>query len=1024
MPTPLTCPLCAKPLPPDSPQGLCPACLLRAGVPTDLPGAATPRRAFMAPTPAELAPHFPQLEILELIGQGGMGAVYRARQPSLERFVALKILRPQTGGDPGFAERFTREAKALARLSHPNIVAVHDFGRAGAFHFLLMEFVDGVNLRHLLTTGKIDAREALAIVPPICDALQYAHDRGIVHRDIKPENILLGKNGAVKIADFGLAKLIGGEAADFSLTGDRDVMGTPHYMAPEQVEHPLEVDHRADIYSLGVVFYQMLTGELPLGRFAPPSRRVTIDVRLDEVVLRALEKAPEQRYQQASALKTELETIATTKSESSTGILPVGSKKNAPRTSPTGIDYRSQRTLWGRPLLHIATGRDPATGKRRVARGVIAIGTFARGVVAIGVFASGWIAIGVFAAGALALGGFAVGLLALAGSAVGLVFAMGKVAVGGLAMGGAAIGYLAYGDTARGVHAVDGKGIDQFAAEFFLRWGTTLLRTGVAAGFIAVSALQIAAAALTRHALRRATERRWRRAILCSAIMALLFVGDLGLVAGWWSARSFARSAIGAVDSLSPLVRLSPDIHRYVVVQGWLVDLPADETLTSVNFGTKPAPGSHRAATHQILPPFSCGSGGNFTIRPKILTKEEADWFFVKLSFNPRNKAAMEAIRFRVKSTIDADGYRYTIAAIWDANPRIEHRNGVDRAVPGTQELAISGRVASGDPVIFELGSLSEGRKHVAVFLFQPWSAELQRNPFAHPSAASPQSRDDAASPNNAATPVFPPTEFDAMESNPEILRERLQLAEADLKLVRARFDAGLGMNETVRLAEQKVVRLKAKLRGDRLAFAKGDVEVAQKHFEEIAVRRAAGIATDQDRLAAQTELRIAEIRLRDEESRGALPATALARNSTAPQPARIGADSPPLAYPSFDAMESDPEILRLRIEQAIAEVQVVQRGIRTGNISPSELAAVDRKRLRLEARLHGDRVAFSSYDVADATGKLERATQAVKSGAASSTDLQAAQREYQIAEIRLSREKERQAEAANTAAQARPASP
>jgi hypothetical protein len=175
-----------------------------------------------------------------------------------------------------------------------------------------MEFVDGVNLRRLLDAGKLAPEAALAIVPQICDALQYAHDHGVVHRDIKPENVLLDKEGRVKIADFGLAKLVGRAAQDFTLTAAGQVMGTPQYMAPEQIEHPQDVDHRADIYSLGVVFYQMLTGELPLGRFQPPSKKVQIDVRLDEVVLRALEKEPERRYQQASDLKTRVETIATT----------------------------------------------------------------------------------------------------------------------------------------------------------------------------------------------------------------------------------------------------------------------------------------------------------------------------------------------------------------------------------------------------------------------------------------------------------------------------------------------------------------------------------------------------------------------------------------------------------------------------------------------------------------------------------------------------------------------------------------
>ena len=146
-------------------------------------------------------------------------------------------------------------------------------------------------------------------MPKICEALQYAHEQGIVHRDIKPENILLDKSGRVKIADFGIAKMIGDEAGQQTLTGTKEAVGTPHYMAPEQIEKPLTVDHRADIYSLGVVFYEMLTGELPLGKFQPPSAKVQIDVRLDEVVLHALEKEPERRYQQASQVRTAVETI-------------------------------------------------------------------------------------------------------------------------------------------------------------------------------------------------------------------------------------------------------------------------------------------------------------------------------------------------------------------------------------------------------------------------------------------------------------------------------------------------------------------------------------------------------------------------------------------------------------------------------------------------------------------------------------------------------------------------------------------
>ncbi|HUJ71095.1 MAG TPA: serine/threonine-protein kinase, partial [Verrucomicrobiae bacterium] len=312
------CSQCGAALAADAPQGLCPACLLKRGFFTG----DSARTEYVPPTPAELARYFPDLEILELIGRGGMGAVYKARQKNLDRLVALKILPFSVNRDPAFAERFAREARALAKLAHLNIVSVHDSGQTDGLFYFIMEFVDGMNLRQLLNSGKLAPKEALAIVPQICDALQYAHDKGIVHRDIKPENILLDKSGTVKIADFGLAKLMGREAKDLSITDTHDVMGTPHYMAPEQVEHPLDVDHRADIYSLGVVFYQMLTGELPIGRFPPPSRKVQIDVRLDEVVLRALEKEPEQRYQHASEIKTQVETILTTPPQISAGVSP------------------------------------------------------------------------------------------------------------------------------------------------------------------------------------------------------------------------------------------------------------------------------------------------------------------------------------------------------------------------------------------------------------------------------------------------------------------------------------------------------------------------------------------------------------------------------------------------------------------------------------------------------------------------------------------------------------------------------
>ncbi|MGD0816427.1 MAG: protein kinase [Verrucomicrobiota bacterium] len=308
---PKQCPQCGAPLPTGVLEGLCPACLLKAGAAADtaVPPETPP---FQPPGIEEVARLFPQLEILGFLGQGGMGAVYKARQPALDRVVALKILPPQTAGGPGFVERFNREARALAKLTHPNIVAVHEFGQVNGLPYFIMEFVDGLNLRQLERAGKLSPREALQIVPQICEALQFAHDEGVVHRDIKPENILVDKRGRVKIADFGIAKILGGEP-QVAITETQGAIGTPHYMAPEQVEHPTMVDHRADIFSLGVVFYEMLTGELPLGKFAPPSsRKMEVDVRLDDVVLRALEKDPERRYQHVSQVKTAVDTIAST----------------------------------------------------------------------------------------------------------------------------------------------------------------------------------------------------------------------------------------------------------------------------------------------------------------------------------------------------------------------------------------------------------------------------------------------------------------------------------------------------------------------------------------------------------------------------------------------------------------------------------------------------------------------------------------------------------------------------------------
>ncbi|GEM_PF-1912011 len=247
-----------------------------------------------------------QFRIDEFIGRGGMGAVYKATQTSLDRTVALKVLPRHMAEDPEFVQRFHREAKALAELNHPNIVSIYDKGNDEGQYFFAMEFVEGVSLRQLIKSKTVSPAQALALVPQLCEALEYAHSRGVIHRDIKPKNLLVDRSGRVKIADFGLARIIRGDNSTTfdGLTRSDVMMGTVNYMAPEQRENAKDVDHRADIYSLGVVIYELLTGDLPIGRFAAPSKKVQIDVRLDEVVLQLLERDREDRYQNVSDVKT------------------------------------------------------------------------------------------------------------------------------------------------------------------------------------------------------------------------------------------------------------------------------------------------------------------------------------------------------------------------------------------------------------------------------------------------------------------------------------------------------------------------------------------------------------------------------------------------------------------------------------------------------------------------------------------------------------------------------------------------
>jgi uncharacterized protein YndB with AHSA1/START domain/tRNA A-37 threonylcarbamoyl transferase component Bud32 len=282
------------------------------------PGATIPREAmapigksgFRPPSAAELNDRISSLDVLELLGQGGMGVVYKGRQPLLDRHVAIKIVRPELLGETGSVERFLREARTLARLRHPYIVTVHDVGKVDQLYYLVMEYVEGQSLRQLLSEKSVAEQDAVEFVPQMAEALQHAHESGVVHRDIKPENVLVDDRGRVRLVDFGLATLFGPAArpsADAEL-----VAGTPGYMAPEQYTSPESVDHRADIYSTGVVFYEMLAGCRPSPDREPPSRKAATDPRLDPIVLRAIEKDRQRRQQAARELHAEVTALSRT----------------------------------------------------------------------------------------------------------------------------------------------------------------------------------------------------------------------------------------------------------------------------------------------------------------------------------------------------------------------------------------------------------------------------------------------------------------------------------------------------------------------------------------------------------------------------------------------------------------------------------------------------------------------------------------------------------------------------------------
>ncbi|MBF5045140.1 serine/threonine protein kinase [Aggregicoccus sp. 17bor-14] len=255
----------------------------------------------------------PGYSLEKLVGRGGMGEVHRATQLSLGRTVAVKLLSRDLAEDKSFVARFQKEAAALATLRHPHIVSIVDKGQTEDTYFLVMEFVDGPSLREVMRSPLLDTNGVLRIMMEIARAIDYAHGRGVIHRDLKPENILFDEQagGIPKVSDFGLASFLEGNDARFEVTATHVAMGTLAYMAPEQRVDAKTADGRADIFSFGVILYEMLVGELPMGNFDPPSQRKPgLDPRLDAVVFRCLRPDPSDRYPSMAALISDLEPLA------------------------------------------------------------------------------------------------------------------------------------------------------------------------------------------------------------------------------------------------------------------------------------------------------------------------------------------------------------------------------------------------------------------------------------------------------------------------------------------------------------------------------------------------------------------------------------------------------------------------------------------------------------------------------------------------------------------------------------------
>lgn len=287
-----------------------------------------------APAPGEIELQLKAYDNVELLAVGGMGAVYKARQISLDRPVAIKFLTHACSASLQFRRIFKREAQTMARLNHSNLVSIYDYGEINGMLYIVMQYIEGRTLHAAANGRAVTQNEAVSLVAKISRALSHAHHSGILHRDIKPANILIDSELNPIVVDFGLAH----QTQDSAMKGDT-VFGTPGYTAPEILAPPYRADQRADIFSLGVLLHELLTGQLPQTPYHPPSRLAPVDPRYDTIVMRAIHPSPALRYPGTEALAEDLEKILNGQELATTSLLsnPVTHPKLATTSPPTRI---------------------------------------------------------------------------------------------------------------------------------------------------------------------------------------------------------------------------------------------------------------------------------------------------------------------------------------------------------------------------------------------------------------------------------------------------------------------------------------------------------------------------------------------------------------------------------------------------------------------------------------------------------------------------------------------------------------